>query len=365
MNFFVLYCVSYAAPLFVADVAHVPPPHGVAQSGCGCTPAFSLALICLFATLSYRLPLSDRTPIAYSGYQHGADMSSALSQRLRDNTPCTPARPPARPPAHTEGLFHGFSAPWLWTNVHPVLPLISAYFSIMTFSALLRTGLSDPGIIPKALKVEATVSTPRSAMAATHPPYTQDVYVKGKKVSLKYCRTCNFYRPPRASHCSTCNNCVDGFDHHCPWVGNCVGKNNYRHFVVFVNFCVASCMLLFALSIAHLVLMKNGPPPAPAMTTFEVLRKFPTIPIVAFITFVVFFAVGGLSSFHIMLISGGVTTNEHIRSVYRTTEANPYHRGGCCANLSMAVCGPAKPSIIKLGEPHTDDRFMAASYDSD
>lgn len=154
----------------------------------------------------------------------------------------------------------------------------------MSFSSLLRTGLSDPGIIPKGLKVEATVSTPRSATAATHPPYTQDVFVKGKKVSLKYCRTCNFYRPPRASHCSTCNNCVDGFDHHCPWVGNCVGKNNYRHFLVFVNFTVATCIVFFALSIVHLVLMKKAPP---TMTTFEVLKQYPTIAIVLLVTAVV------------------------------------------------------------------------------
>jgi len=261
------------------------------------------------------------------------------------------------------GLFHAFSAPWLWENVHPIPPLISAYFSLMSFSSLLRTGLSDPGIIPKGLKVEATVSTPRSATAATHPPYTQDVFVKGKKVSLKYCRTCNFYRPPRASHCSTCNNCVDGFDHHCPWVGNCVGKNNYRHFLVFVNFTVATCIVFFALSIVHLVLMKKAPP---TMTTFEVLKQYPTIAIVLLVTAVVTLAVGGLSSFHAMLIGDGVTTNEHIRSSYRTTDVNPYYRGGCCANLSMAVCGPRKPSIIKLGEPHTDDRFMAATtYDSD
>jgi len=266
-----------------------------------------------------------------------------------------------------KGLFHGFTAKWLWDNVHPILPVISIYFSLMTFSALLRTGLSDPGIIPKALKLEATASTPRSASSATHPPYTKDVFVKGKKMSLKYCRTCNFYRPPRSSHCSTCNNCVEGFDHHCPWVGNCVGKNNYRHFLVFVNFCVVSCILLFALSIVHLVLAKRGynTSPVVTMTTFEVLKEYPSIPIVVFITGLVVLAVGGLSSFHGMLLRSGVTTNEHIRSVYRNTEANPYHRGGCCANLSMAVCGPAQPSIIKLDEPHTDDRFMAATYDSD
>lgn len=53
-------------------------------------------------------------------------------------------------------------------------------------------------------------------------------FIRGIKFRIKFCTTCNLFRPPGVSHCKKCNSCVEKFDHHCPWVGNCIGKNNYR-----------------------------------------------------------------------------------------------------------------------------------------
>jgi len=52
---------------------------------------------------------------------------------------------------------------------------------------------------------------------------------------MKFCETCNIFRPLRTSHCHDCNNCVMGFDHHCVWLGTCIGKLNYTVFFHFVT----------------------------------------------------------------------------------------------------------------------------------
>ena len=48
------------------------------------------------------------------------------------------------------------------------------------------------------------------------------------------CDKCKAPKPPRSHHCSTCKTCVLQMDHHCPFTANCVGKDNYRHFFLFV-----------------------------------------------------------------------------------------------------------------------------------
>ena len=73
---------------------------------------------------------------------------------------------------------------------------------------------------------------------------------------MKFCESCNIFRPLRTSHCHDCNNCVMGFDHHCVWLGTCVGKRNYTVFFHFVLFLFA--YIIYILYFCLYGLIKNG-----------------------------------------------------------------------------------------------------------
>ncbi|XP_025829253.1 palmitoyltransferase app isoform X2 [Agrilus planipennis] len=228
-------------------------------------------------------------------------------------------------------------------------------------STLLRTSLSDPGIIPRATPdeaayVEKQIEVTNSANSPTYrpPPRTKEVLIKGQTVKLKYCFTCKIFRPPRASHCSLCDNCVERFDHHCPWVGNCVGKRNYRFFYMFIVSLAFLAVYIFSCSVAHLILLTRED-----MPFMDAVKQSPASVVSAVVCFFSVWSILGLAGFHTYLTTSNQTTNEDIKGSFTGKRGqenfNPYSYGNVCSNCCQILCGPLAPSLIDRRGIVTED----------
>ncbi|KAK6924627.1 Palmitoyltransferase, DHHC domain, partial [Dillenia turbinata] len=202
---------------------------------------------------------------------------------------------------------------------------------VLTFIALvllLLTSGRDPGIIPRnayppepeGCDVNAEIGAGLTPQA--HFPRMKEVVVNGKTVKIKYCDTCTLYRPPRCSHCSICNNCVEKFDHHCPWVGQCIGLRNYRFFFMFVFMNTLLCIYVFGFCWVYVKKIRDSE----VISIWKALSETPASIVLIIYTFICVWFVGGLTVFHLYLISINQSTYENFRYRYDRRE-NPYNNG--------------------------------------
>ncbi|CAN1169506.1 Protein S-acyltransferase 8, partial [Linum perenne] len=224
-----------------------------------------------------------------------------------------------------------------------VVPVI--IFSTCVATKLVDELRRDPGIVPRSnhppeddsfhnsIRMEGgerQTPTPRL-------PRMKEVFVNGVPVKVKYCDTCLLYRPPRCSHCSVCDNCVERFDHHCPWVGQCIGVRNYRYFFLFVSSSALLCIYVLAMSAWNMTFIINRHD-----VLWKAIKESPASVVLIIYCFVFLWFVGGLTCFHLYLISRNQTTYENFR-YGAVNRVNVYNRG-CLRNFLEVFCTRTKPS---------------------
>ncbi|XP_042058013.1 probable protein S-acyltransferase 7 [Salvia splendens] len=260
-------------------------------------------------------------------------------------------------------LMDDFSGDW-GIAVLVVFIVSTVYILVL----LLLTSGRDPGIVPRnAQPPEPETNNLSTELGSGHTPRlprTKDVIINGATVKVKYCDTCMLYRPPRCSHCSICDNCVERFDHHCPWVGQCIGLRNYRFFYMFVFSTTLLCLYVHGFCWVYIKKIMDSE----NSSIWKAMAKTPASIVLIVYTFLALWFVGGLSIFHLYLITTNQTTYENFRYQY-SRRANPYNRG-IVGNIMDIFCSSIPKSKndfrakVQKKQPMIPSHSVGDSFDS-
>ncbi|EXJ92610.1 hypothetical protein A1O3_01162 [Capronia epimyces CBS 606.96] len=259
-------------------------------------------------------------------------------------------------------LFFVFSASWLWHHVSPAIPIIFAYVFFLCLSSFVHASLVDPGIFPR--NIHPFPPEDNDDPLAVGPPTNDWVMVRlatsqtaAMDVPVKYCKTCNIWRPPRCYHCRVCDNCVETLDHHCVWLNNCVGRRNYRYFFTFVGTGTILALLLAFACLGQVIAYHHQ-----RHVSFSTAVDKNRVPFAMFIYGLLAFPYPfALWMYHLLLIGKGETTREYLasRRFPKGERHRPFTQGNFIKNWIAVLARPKPPTYLHFKKRYEagDQRF--------
>eukprot|EP00347_Sterkiella_histriomuscorum_P002804 403366740 len=234
----------------------------------------------------------------------------------------------------------------------PVLIIIGVLLWFFTNYFLFKTALSDPGFIPRQTEdkfIQLNKSEFQNYLIKNGQQSLQNSFVR-----LKFCKTCNIYRPPRTVHCSICDSCVQIMDHHCPWVSNCIGKRNYRRFFIFANFLWANCLFVLITSATDIQRRVNSFQTNEGLESSDAIQEaFKSHPLSLPIIIFCFLALVGLSVllfYHYKITLDYITTHEELKGVFSGYFYHPFNAYSFVKNFKNRIIS-IKISRVALFQP--------------
>lgn len=104
---------------------------------------------------------------------------------------------------------------------------------------------SSPFLSPSSIVAHTSVTVdPQPSAHHVQFRYAHLMHERTFEGYLRYCQTCNSYKPDRSHHCSVCRRCILKMDHHCVFVNNCISFYNYKFFICFITYAFIGCLFV-------------------------------------------------------------------------------------------------------------------------
>ncbi|KAI9700888.1 MAG: Eukaryotic peptide chain release factor GTP-binding subunit [Bogoriella megaspora] len=260
-------------------------------------------------------------------------------------------------------LFFAYSGPWLWLNVSPAIPIVFAYLFLICISSYVHASVTNPGILPRNL--HPFPPTPDNAdPLAVGPPTTEWLLVSSAyqkdaamEVPVKYCKSCNMWRPPRCHHCRVCDNCIETQDHHCLWLNNCIGRRNYRYFFSFILTATIMGLFLLGASLAHILLYMNRE----HISFGDSINRWRVPFAMAIYAVIVTSYPAALVGYHLMLMTRSETTREYLNGLkfMKKDRHRPFNQGSFWKNILVVLLRQRPPAYLHFKRKYEegDQRF--------